>query len=218
MRPAFDLGEGPETPSVQGGLAQHFEVVTVIAAPPDQVFAVRLDVESHTRSMADSSERAVGGKTRGELALEDTVTFQARRLGFTWRLKAHITSYDRPRSFVDEQESGPFKRWRHAHHFEPDGHGGTIMRDTIDFASPLGPVGRIIDQLLLRRYMPRPIRIRNGPGCYGRCACWSSWRTGRGLSALRFTARRLSARHPTSPADAPRVPAPTHRYGQNCPT
>ncbi|MEV7471819.1 SRPBCC family protein [Streptomyces kronopolitis] len=140
---------------------QHFEVVTAVAAPPDEVFAVCLDVESHTRSMADSSERAVGGKTRGELALGDTVTFQARHLGLTWRLKARITSYDRPRCFVDEQESGPFKRWRHAHHFEPDGAGGTIMRDVVDFASPLGPVGRIIDTLLLRRYMPHLIRTRN---------------------------------------------------------
>ncbi|WP_260634109.1 SRPBCC family protein [Streptomyces angustmyceticus] len=140
---------------------QHFEVVTAVAAPPDQVFAVCLNVESHTRSMADSSERVVGGKTRGELALGDTVTFQARHLVLNWRLKARITSYDQPRCFVDEQESGPFKRWRHAHHFEPDGNGGTIMRDVIDFASPLGPVGRIVDGLLLRRYMTRLIRIRN---------------------------------------------------------
>ncbi|MEU0375427.1 SRPBCC family protein [Streptomyces sp. NPDC006283] len=140
---------------------QHFEVVTAVAASPDQVFAVCLDVEAHTRSMADSSERAVGGKTRGELALGDTVTFQARHFGLTWRLKARITSYDRPRCFVDEQESGPFKRWRHAHHFEPDGAGGTIMRDVIHFASPLGPFGRIVDRLLLRWYMPHLIRIRN---------------------------------------------------------
>ncbi|MEJ8632505.1 SRPBCC family protein [Streptomyces sp. MS2.AVA.5] len=83
------------------------------------------------------------------------------RTRVTWRLKARITSYDRPRCFVDEQESGPFKRWRHAHHFEPDGTGGTIMRDVVEFASPLGPVGRIVDRLLLRRYMPRLIRIRN---------------------------------------------------------
>ncbi|WP_407547527.1 SRPBCC family protein [Streptomyces sp. Pv4-95] len=140
---------------------KHFEVVTAIAAPPDQVFAVCLDVEAHTRSMADSAERAVGGRTRGELSLGDTVTFQARHFGLTWRLKARITSYDRPRRFVDEQESGPFALWRHAHHFEPDGNGGTIMRDVIDFASPLGPVGRIADRFVLGRYMPHLIRTRN---------------------------------------------------------
>ncbi|MCX4549886.1 SRPBCC family protein [Streptomyces sp. NBC_01387] len=139
----------------------NFEVVTAIAAPPDQVFAVCLDVEAHTRSMAASSERAVDGGPRGELSLGDTVTFQARHFGLTWRLKARITSYDRPRRFVDEQESGPFKRWRHVHYFEPDGAGGTVMRDVIEFASPLGPVGYIADRILLSRYMPHLIRGRN---------------------------------------------------------
>ena len=70
----------------------NFEVVTAVAAPPDQVFAVCLDVQAHTRSMASSSERAVDGRTRGELSLGDTVTFQARHFGLTWRLKARITS------------------------------------------------------------------------------------------------------------------------------
>lgn len=147
-----------------GGYAElmpNFEVVTPVAAPPDQVFAVCLDVQAHTRSMASSSERAVDGRTRGELSLGDTVTFQARHFGLTWRLKARITSYDRPRRFVDEQESGPFKRWHHAHHFEPDGAGGTVMRDVIDFASPLGPLGRAVDRILLSRYMPHLIRSRN---------------------------------------------------------
>ncbi|WP_235445098.1 SRPBCC family protein [Streptomyces sioyaensis] len=135
--------------------------MTAVAAPPDHVFAVCLDVQAHTRSMADSSERVVDGRRRGELSLGDTVTFQARHFGLTWRLKARITAYDRPRGFVDEQESGPFKRWRHAHHFEPDGAGGTVMRDVIDFASPGGPVGRIVDRVLLGRYMPHLIRVRN---------------------------------------------------------
>ncbi|MGX1761585.1 hypothetical protein ACWIG5_32525 [Streptomyces lydicus] len=35
------------------------------------------------------------------------------------------------------------------------------MRDVVDFASPLGPVGRIVDGILLGRYMPHLIRPRN---------------------------------------------------------
>ncbi|MFE3885702.1 SRPBCC family protein [Streptomyces lydicus] len=141
-----------------------FEAVTAVAAPPEQVFAVCLDVQAHTRSMASSSERAVDGSTRGELSLGDTVAIQARHFGPTWRLKARIATYDRPRRFVDEQESGPFKRWHHAHHFEPDGAGGTVMRDVVDFASPLGPVGRIVDGILLGRYMPHLISPQRLPG------------------------------------------------------
>jgi ligand-binding SRPBCC domain-containing protein len=139
----------------------HFEIVTAVAARPDRVFEACLDVEAHTRSMADSSERAVGGKTRGGLALGDTVTFQARHFGLTWRLTARITAYDPPQSFVDEQDAGPFKRWHHRHHFEPDGTGGTVMRDVIDFASPFGFLGRVADRTVLSWYMPRLIRTRN---------------------------------------------------------
>jgi hypothetical protein len=35
------------------------------------------------------------------------------------------------------------------------------MSDIIDFAAPLGPLGRIAEILVLRRYMRRLIRVRN---------------------------------------------------------
>lgn len=56
--------------------------------------------------MADSSERAVGGRTRGDLSFGDTVTFQARHFGLTWRLTCRITAYDPPQRFVDERDAG----------------------------------------------------------------------------------------------------------------
>ncbi|MCX3061426.1 SRPBCC family protein [Streptomyces beihaiensis] len=139
----------------------YFEIVTVIAAPPERVFETSLDVEVHSRSMAKSSERVVGGRTRGVLSLGDTVTWQARHFGLTWRLTSRITAYDSPGYFVDEQDAGPFGRWRHAHHFEPDGAGGTVMKDVIDFASPFGLLGRVVDRTVLDRYMRRLISTRN---------------------------------------------------------
>ncbi|GAA2277564.1 MULTISPECIES: SRPBCC family protein [Kitasatospora] len=138
-----------------------FEITTVLSVPPQRAFEACLDVEAHTQSMAASAERAVAGTTHGRLSLGDAVTFQARHFGLTWQLTARIMAYDPPRHFVDEQERGPFKRWRHAHFFEPDGTGGSIMRDVIDFASPLGPLGRMADTTVLGWYMPRLIRNRN---------------------------------------------------------
>ncbi|MEU8933230.1 SRPBCC family protein [Streptomyces sp. NPDC048409] len=139
----------------------HFEITTVLPVPPEQAFDACLDVEAHTRSMATSSERAVAGTTSGRLALGGTVTFQARHFGLTWRLTARITAWDRPLSFVDEQEAGPFRYWRHEHRFVAHGQGRTLMTDVIDFASPLGPLGRLADSVVLGRYMPRLITARN---------------------------------------------------------
>ncbi|MCK2239124.1 MULTISPECIES: SRPBCC family protein [unclassified Crossiella] len=138
-----------------------FEVSTSIAAPPQRVFDLSLEVEVHTSSMAGSTERAIDGVTSGRLALGDTVTWQAKHFGLSWRMTSRISAYDPPGYFVDEQERGPFRRWHHAHHFEPDGRGGTLMRDVIDFAAPLGPLGRLAELLVLDHYMRRLISTRN---------------------------------------------------------
>ncbi len=140
---------------------RHFELVTHINAPREWVFGNALDVDVHAGSMAASGERAVGGVTTGRLGPGDEVRWRARHFGIWWRMTSRITAYQPPEFFVDEQVAGPFAVWRHAHYFEPDGNGGTIMRDVVDFAAPYGLVGRLAEMLLLGRYMPRLIAIRN---------------------------------------------------------
>ena len=138
-----------------------FELATYVAAAPERVFDACLDIDLHTASMADSGERAVGGVTSGRLGLGDRVTFEARHLGVRWRMTARVTEFDRPAYFVDEQEHGPFKRWHHAHYFAPDGAGGTVMRDTVEFVAPCGPLGALVERLVLRAHMIRLIQSRN---------------------------------------------------------
>jgi ligand-binding SRPBCC domain-containing protein len=138
-----------------------FEAITAIAAPAQRVFDVSLEIEVHTASMADSGEQAIGGVTSGRMKLGDTVTWQARHFGLRWRMTSIVSACDAPGYFVDEQVTGPFQRWRHAHYFEPDGDGGILMRDIVDFAAPLGPLGTIAELTVLNWYVPRLIRIRN---------------------------------------------------------
>ena len=53
--------------------------------------------------------------------------------------------------FVDQQLRGPYALWHHTHEFEPDGEDGTLMRDTVRYALPLGPVGALAHRALVRR-------------------------------------------------------------------
>ncbi len=62
--------------------------------------------------------------------------------------------------FVDEQIKGPFRRFHHEHRFERRGKA-TLMIDIIDFTSPVGLVGRMVDQVVLERYMAKLIKERN---------------------------------------------------------
>ena len=55
------------------------------------------------------------------------------------------------RRFVDAQLRGPYRLWHHTHEFEPDGAGGTLMRDTVRYALPYGPLGEIARRLFVAR-------------------------------------------------------------------
>ena len=134
---------------------------TVIAAPIGDCFDLSLSVDGHTASMSASAERAIRGVTSGVMRLGDTVTWQARHLGITFRMTVAITNYQYPSRFVDEQQRGPFRRWRHEHRFAALADGETQMIDLVEFQSPLGPLGFVADRLALDHYLPHLLRQRN---------------------------------------------------------
>lgn len=137
-----------------------FVLERVIAAPPERVFAIALDVDMHLASMQRYDETMVEGPTSGTFTEGSTVTWRARHFGIPFRLTTVVYDLDPPRGFRDRQVRGPFGSFLHEHEFaaHPD---GTLMRDTITFRSPFGPLGRVVDALLLDRYMRRLISERN---------------------------------------------------------
>jgi ligand-binding SRPBCC domain-containing protein len=137
-----------------------FVLVTRVRCSVAAAFDASLDIDLHLASMARSGERAVGGVTSGRIGLGESVTWRARHFGLPWRMTSKITEHERPSRFVDEQVSGPFRRWRHEHLFEADG-AGTRMTDVIDFAAPAGPLGHLVAVTALRPYLKRLIARRN---------------------------------------------------------
>jgi ligand-binding SRPBCC domain-containing protein len=128
------------------------ELVTPIRAPIERCFDLSRSVELHLASTGETGERAVAGVVRGLLGPGDEVTWRARHFGVWQHLTSRITQYERPRRFRDSMVRGAFARFDHDHFFETDV-DGTIMRDRFDFTSPLGPLGRLADALVLTRYM-----------------------------------------------------------------
>ena len=133
---------------------------TFIAAPRERVFDLSRSIDLHQRSMENTRERAVGGRTSGLIGPGETVTWRARHLGVTQHLTSRISGYDRPRWFRDEMVRGAFASMVHDHHFD-EAEGGTVLRDVFRFAAPLGPLGRIAEALVLRRYMTGVLAARN---------------------------------------------------------
>lgn len=133
---------------------------TFIKAPVEVCFDRARDVEVHMASTAATSERAVAGVTSGALELGDEVTWEAYHLGVRQRLTSKITALERPRVFVDEMQRGAFKHLRHTHLFASR-QDGTLMTDELNYSSPLGPLGRVIDWLFLEKYMTRLLITHN---------------------------------------------------------
>lgn len=127
-------------------------VVTPIRAPIERCFDLARSIDLHVVSQSRARERAVAGKTSGLIGPGEEVTWEARHLGVRQRLTSRIVAFDRPRHFRDSMVRGAFARFDHDHEFEARGEV-TVMTDVFDFTSPLGPLGRLADWLLLDRYM-----------------------------------------------------------------
>jgi ligand-binding SRPBCC domain-containing protein len=127
-------------------------LTTFVAAPIERVFDLSRSIELHTDSTSQTGERAIGGVTSGLIGPGDEVTWRARHFGVWQSLSVKITAYERPAHFADTMLRGAFRRMEHHHYFERDGEG-TKMRDEFAFESPLGILGRMVDTLILERYM-----------------------------------------------------------------
>ena len=87
------------------------------------------------------------------------IEYRLRLHGLPLRWLTRIESWEPGRRFVDIQLRGPYRLWHHTHTFEPHD-GGTLMRDRVRYALPLGPFGRVARTVLVRRDLDRIFDFR----------------------------------------------------------
>ncbi len=135
-------------------------VETVIDVPIGVCFDAARDIGLHCQTMAYTKERAVAGVTGGLIGAGQSVTFEAVHFGIRQRLSATVVRFDPPRGFADEMTQGAFAALTHTHEFFMQSDTQTLMCDTLEWRSPLGPLGLLADALFLKRYMTDLIRGR----------------------------------------------------------
>ena len=93
------------------------------------------------------------------------IEYRVKPLGFPQKWVSEITAYDPPHRFVDEQRHGPYRKWHHEHRFRAADDGTEII-DTVTYALPFGPLGRLAHTLFVRRQLESIFRYRaeNLPG------------------------------------------------------
>jgi ligand-binding SRPBCC domain-containing protein len=138
----------------------NIHLTTFIAAPIERVFDLARSIDLHKKSMAHKDEQAVAGTTMGLIGDGETVTWKAKHLLKTRIMKVKITEMKRPFSFVDEMIEGDFKSFRHQHHFKKIDNG-IFMIDIVDFETPYGRIGNMLNSIYLTNYLRSMLEERN---------------------------------------------------------
>jgi uncharacterized protein YbjT (DUF2867 family)/ligand-binding SRPBCC domain-containing protein len=130
-----------------------------IARPIDEVFRFF----SEPRNLARITPASMGFEFRSDdFEMRDGLHIDYRLrpvLGVPVSWRTGITSYDPPHRFTDVQLKGPYRRWEHTHTFEAV-EEGTRIRDRIEYALPLGPIGDLAHRLVVRGELERIFRHR----------------------------------------------------------
>jgi ligand-binding SRPBCC domain-containing protein len=83
------------------------------------------------------------------MAADLTLDCTVRILGVRRRWRSVIAEYDPPHGFRDVQAIGPYRVWDHRHCFRAAA-DGTVVQDIVVYEPPLGPLGAMLNRLVIR--------------------------------------------------------------------
>lgn len=123
-----------------------------IGASPAEVF----QFFSEPRNLARITPPSLGFKIHGDPPAQmrkgARIEYRIKWMGLSLPWVSRITDWRPGLGFQDAQEKGPYRRWVHTHSFEENA-GGVTMRDTVEYALPLGVLGRVANALVVRRQL-----------------------------------------------------------------
>jgi ligand-binding SRPBCC domain-containing protein len=141
---------------------------TDLDADVARALRVNLDLDVQVAAFRRHAVRPVAGpglRSGGHVDSGERVRWSARLFGVvpvrhTSEVAVLEEGHDRAR-FVDTMVAGAFTAYRHEHTFSRLGPGRTRQVDEMSWTSPLGPLGRAADALVVRRVMAGLLRERN---------------------------------------------------------
>jgi ligand-binding SRPBCC domain-containing protein len=132
------------------------QVLPVSPAEAFEFFADAMNLEAITPAW-------LGFKiaTQGPIAMHagTRIEYRLRLHGLRIRWLTRIELWEPGRRFVDVQLRGPYRVWHHTHSFAPH-EAGTVMRDRVRYALPLGRLGNLAHAVLVRRDLERIFDFR----------------------------------------------------------
>lgn len=131
-----------------------FERSVEVAAPADEMWRFHLDTRNAPIiSPVAATFVAIEGDFPVSVGSVVRLTVKQPPVPFAQRWRVRIADIVENRLVVDVAEKSPFAAWRHEHRFEDLGEGRTRMTDHVEYRLPFGPIGRLVDRLMVRRQL-----------------------------------------------------------------
>jgi len=87
------------------------------------------------------------GEIKMSAGTELRYRLRVRGIPVYWRTEIRL--WEPPVRFVDVERQGPYRLWHHTHGFETRD-GGTRMTDVVRYRLPFGPLGTLMNALIVR--------------------------------------------------------------------
>ena len=114
-----------------------------LPAPPEAVFPFFSNPYNLEAITPDFLQFRVLRTSTSPVQEGTRIDYQLSLRGVPLRWQSVIEAWEPPRRFVDRQTRGPYALWHHTHEFEPKD-GGTLIRDRVRWAVPLGALGDLV--------------------------------------------------------------------------
>lgn len=132
----------------------HLQVSKLIAAPVEAVFAHVTRFENLPLWLGDGLKIDVVTLPK-EVKERAEAEFVFRRFGFVMRVRARIEELRHPERISYRQTEGFFREWSHTQILRAHDSRTTLLTDLIEFKMPLGIIGALADDLVVRREIER---------------------------------------------------------------
>ena len=126
----------------------------VLPGPPADAFPFFADAGNLEQITPPWLSFRVLSTTPVEMREGTLIEYRLRLHGIPIRWLTRIDEWVPGERFVDSQLHGPYALWHHTHEFVPHGEN-TLMRDTVRYALPFGPLGEVAHRLFVRRDVER---------------------------------------------------------------
>jgi ligand-binding SRPBCC domain-containing protein len=137
----------------------HLQISELIEAPKSEVFEY-LTAPSHQAFLLSPALTVEALTPDGPIKRGDEVHFNMTRFGLSQSIRFKIEDLLPGSRLAYRQSEGVFRAWTHTIKFEEHSENTTLVTDLVDYQVPMGILGFLADDLLLKGDMARILKQR----------------------------------------------------------